>query len=327
MPNQASQHYSSGSKIRLGISTCLLGENVRFDGGHKHDQYLTGTLAQFVEWVPVCPEVEIGLGTPRESLHLAGDFQTPRLVTTKTNQDHTAAILKFAQAKIEQLKRLQLNGYILKKDSPSCGMERVRVYAEKGRPATRNGVGLFARVLMEKMPNLPIEEEGRLNDFKLRENFIVRIFCHYRWQRLREKPFRLAKLITFHAQHKFLLLAHHEKNYREMGKLVAKGKSQAPKDLLARYEALYFSALRQPAPRRKHANVLQHLAGYFKKQLDEKDKQELHATIADYQRGLLPLIVPLTLIKHYVNKFDVRYLHDQVYLNPHPKELMLLNHV
>ncbi len=318
---------SSEIKLRLGISTCLLGENVRFDGGHKRDSYLTETLGKFVEWIPVCPEVEIGLGTPRESLHLAGDAQAPRLVTTKTNQDHTVTMLKFAQAKIEQLKPLQLNGYILKKDSPSCGMERVRVYPEKGMPATRNGVGLFARVLMEKMPNLPIEEEGRLNDPKLRENFIVRLFCHQRWQLLREKPFRLADLMAFHAQHKLLLLAHHEKNYREMGKLVAEGKSQAPKDLLARYEALYFAALRQPAPRRKHANVLQHLAGYFKKQLDEKDKQELHATIADYQCGLLPLIVPLTLIKHYITKFDVQYLQDQIYLNPHPKELMLLNHV
>jgi uncharacterized protein YbgA (DUF1722 family)/uncharacterized protein YbbK (DUF523 family) len=327
MPNQHSPHGSSEIKIRLGISTCLLGENVRFDGGHKHDQYLTGTLGSFVEWVSVCPEVEIGLGTPRESLHLAGDPEAPRLVTTKTNQDHTTAMLKFAQAKIEQLKRLQLNGYILKKDSPSCGMERVRVYAEKGMPATRNGVGLFARALMEKMPNLPIEEEGRLNDPKLRENFIARLFCHQRWQLLREKPFRLADLIAFHAQHKFLLLAHHEKNYREMGKLVAEGKSHAPKKLLARYEAFYFTALRHPAPRRKHANVLQHLAGYFKKQLDEKDKKELHLTIADYQRGLLPLIVPLTLIKHYINKFDIQYLQDQVYLNPHPKELMLLNHV
>ena len=317
---------TSDEKIRLGISTCLLGENVRFDGGHKHDLYLTETLGKFIEWVPVCPEVEIGLGTPRESLHLAGDPAAPRLVTTKTHQDHTAAMLKFAQAKIEQLKRLQLNGYILKKASPSCGMERVRVYSEKGMPA-RNGVGLFARVLMERMSNLPIEEEGRLHDPKLRENFIVRVFCHYRWQRLREKPFRLTDLIAFHAQHKFLLLAHHEKNYREMGQLVAVGKSQPPQELLARYEELYFTALRHPAPKRKHTNVLQHLAGYFKKQLDEKDKQELHATINDYHQDLLPLVVPLTLIRHYVKKFDVQYLQDQVYLHPHPKELMLLNHV
>lgn len=320
----AEQH--TKDKIRLGVSTCLLGENVRFDGGHKHDSYLTGTLGPFVEWVPVCPEVEIGLGTPRESLHLAGDPAAPRLVTTKTQRDYTEAMLQFSSAKIAQLKRLRLNGYILKKDSPSCGMARVRVYSEKGMPA-RNGVGLFARALMDGIPELPIEEEGRLNDPALRENFIVRIFCHYRWQRFLEPPFRLAALITFHAQHKFLLLAHHEKNFREMGKLVAAGKSLAPKALLARYEELYFAALRHPAPKRKHTNVLQHLAGYFKKQLDEKDKKELQATIADYHRGLLPLIVPLTLLKHYITKFDVQYLQDQVYLNPHPKELMLLNHV
>ncbi len=322
----ASQNNKAESKIRLGVSTCLLGENVRFDGGHKHDQYLTGTLAQFVEWVPVCPEVEIGLGTPRESLHLAGDPAAPRLVTTKTNRDYTDAMLKFAHAKIEQLQRLKLNGYILKKDSPSCGMERVRVYSSKGMPA-RNGVGLYAHVLIEQMPHLPIEEEGRLNDSKLRENFIVRIFCHYRWQKLVGKPFRVHDLVTFHAQHKFLLMAHHEKTFREMGKLVAAAKSHKPETLLEKYAALFFDALRHLATNRKHANVLQHIAGYFKKQLDENDKKELQATIEDYRQGLLPLVVPMTLIKHYLNKFDVPYIQDQVYLHPHPKELRLLNHV
>lgn len=326
MSAQSSKSLAQPDKIRLGISTCLLGENVRFDGGHKHDQYLTGTLAQFVEWVPVCPEVEIGLGTPRESLRLVGDPEAPRFVTTKTNLDHTEAMLKFAHAKVEQLQRLKLNGYILKKDSPSCGMERVRVYSTQGMPA-RNGVGLYARVLIEQMPNLPIEEEGRLNDARLRENFIVRIFCHYRWQKFLEKPFRVHGLVTFHAQHKFLLLAHHEKNFRELGKLVAAAKSHKPQALLEKYEQLFFATLRHLATTRKHTNVLSHIAGYFKKQLDEKDKKELHTTIEDYRRGLLPLIVPMTLIKHYLNKFDVPYIQDQVYLHPHPKELMLLNHV
>jgi uncharacterized protein YbgA (DUF1722 family) len=174
---------------------------------------------------------------------------------------------------------------------------------------------------------LPIEEEGRLNDPKLRENFIVRVFCHYRWQQLVAKPFRVHDLVTFHAQHKFLLLAHHEKNFREMGKLVAAAKSHSPKALQEKYAQLFFETLRHLATHRQHANVLQHLAGYFKKQLDEKEKQELHGMIADYRQGLLPLIVPVTLIKHYLNKFEVPYIQDQVYLNPHPKELMLLNHV
>jgi uncharacterized protein YbgA (DUF1722 family)/uncharacterized protein YbbK (DUF523 family) len=317
---------TSQEKIRLGISACLLGENVRFDGGHKKDQYLTGTLAQFVEWVPVCPEVDIGLGTPRESLHLIGTPEALRMVTTKTNVDYTDTMLKYAHAKVEQLKKLHLNGYILKKDSPSCGMERVRVYAGKGM-ATRNGVGLFARVLMEQMPILPVEEEGRLNDSGLRENFIVRVFCNYRWQNLLARPFRLNALITFHAQHKFLLMAHSEKHLRELGKLVAAAKSYKPTELLEAYAHLFIAALAHPATARKHTNVLSHLAGYFKKQLDEKDKNELYATIEDYRRGLLPLIVPLTLIKHHLNKFEVPYVQDQVYLHPHPKELMLLNHV
>lgn len=313
-------------KIRLDISACLLGENVRFDGGHKKDQYLTGTLAQFVEWVPVCPEVDIGLGTPRESLHLIGNPEAPRMVTTKTNVDHTDTMLKYAHAKVEQLRKLNLNGYILKKDSPSCGMERVRVYAGKGM-ATRNGVGLFARVLMEQMPTLPVEEEGRLNDSGLRENFIVRVFCHYRWQNLLRQPFRLNNLIAFHARHKFLLMAHSEKHLRQLGKLVAAAKSYKPKELLETYANLFFAALAHPATARKHTNVLSHLAGYFKKQLEEKDKKELHAAIEDYRQGLLPLIAPLTLIRHHLNKFEVPYVQDQVYLKPHPKELMLLNHV
>lgn len=326
MPLQVSQHNIFEIKLRLGVSTCLLGENVRFDGGHKHDVYLTDILAKFVEWVPVCPEVEIGLGTPRESLHLAGDPESPRLVTTKTKIDHTDAMRKFAHTKIAQLQRLNLNGYILKKDSPSCGMERVRVYAEKGMPA-RNGVGLFAQALMEQMPTLPIEEEGRLNDAKLRENFIVRVFCHYRWQRLLEKKFSLHDLVTFHTQHKFLLLAHHENNYRALGKLVAEAKAYKPKELQEAYAQLFFAALRYPATAHKHTNVLQHIAGYFKKQLDERDKRELQDTIADYHQGFLPLIVPLILIRHYADKFDIAYIKDQVYLNPHPKELMLRNHV
>ncbi len=319
---------TTSQKIRIGISTCLLGESVRFDGGHKKDAYLTGALAAFVEWVAVCPEVEIGLGTPREPLRLVGssDISGLRLVTAKTNIDHTRRMKSYAQAKVEQLQHYDLNGYILKKDSPSCGMERVKVYHDGGAPS-KTGVGIFAAVLMEKMPHLPVEDEGRLHDPRLRAGFIVRVFSHQRWRELLQKPFRLNGLVDFHARHKLLLMAHSETHVRALGKLVAAAKKLPAKELLEKYADLFFAALRHQATTRKHTNVLMHIAGYFKAGLHANDKRELHALISDYHRGLVPLIVPVTLIKHHLHRFELPYLHDQVYLNPHPKELMLLNHV
>ena len=318
---------TTSSKIRLGVSTCLLGEHVRFDGGHKKDAYLTGTLAPFVEWVAVCPEVEIGLGTPREAIRLLAHsgVSGPRLVTMKTNVDHTNRMKSYAQAKVEQLKHYDLNGYILKKDSPSCGLARVKVYHENGAP-TKTGVGVFAAALMERMPHLPVEEEGRLHDPRLRANFIVRVFSHYRWQELSKKPFRLRDLLAFHARHKLLLMAHSEVHLRALGKLLAAGKKYKPRELLGKYADLFFTALRNHATMRKHTNVLMHIAGYFKNELAASGKQELHALITEYRKGLVPLIVPVTLIKHYLRQLELPYLRDQIYLNPHPKELMLLNH-
>lgn len=313
------------NKIRLGVSTCLLGEHVRFDGGHKEDHYLTETLAPFVEWIPVCPEVEIGLGTPREAIRLVGTTNAPRLVAPKAGIDLTEKMQSYARAKIAELRRMNLDGYILKKDSPSCGMERVRIYHAGGSPS-RTGVGLFARVLMEEMPELPVEEEGRLHDAALRANFVVRLFAHQRWRELLANDFGLAALVSFHAQHKFLLMAHSEKHLRALGKLVAAGKTRPLAKLAEEYGSLLFAALREPATKRAHTNVLQHLAGFFKKQLERNDKAELQNVIADFRKGLVPLIVPLTLLKHYINKFELTYLLEQVYLHPHPKELMLLNH-
>lgn len=316
----------NSAKIRLGISSCLLGENVRFDGGHKKDQYLVKTLGQFFEWVPVCPEMEIGLGAPRDSMRLIGRAEAARLVASKSDHDYTDMMLSYARAKVAQLEHLALNGYVLKKGSPTCGMARVKVYDENGIPAP-TGVGLFARVLLEGMTHLPVEEEGRLSDARLRENFIVRVFCHFRWQQLAQSPLHTGDLVRHHTQHKYLLMAHSVKALNALGRLVAEAKALAPNELKARYADLFFTALRRPASRQKHTNVLQHLAGYFKKHLVERDKSELHATITDYHAGLLPLIVPMTLIRHYVHKFNITYLQGQVYLNPHPKELMLMNHV
>ncbi len=313
--------------IRIGISSCLLGQEVRFDGGHKEDRFITRTLSRYFEYVPVCPELEVGMGVPRESLRLVGDPDAPRLVTVRTKADHTSSMLKFATARVRALEAHDLDGYIFKKDSPSCGIERVRVYSEETGMAVRQGIGIFARIFIERFPLVPVEEEGRLSDPVLRENFIERVFCHWRWRHLLAAGFRRGRLVAFHTAHKLLVLAHSPKHYQMMGRLVAEAKDHRPAELAARYGELLAAGLKVKATARKHANVLHHVAGYFKRDLSSDDKAELLAVIDDYRTGLVPLVVPLTLIQHYVRKFEVAYLRDQVYLNPHPKELMLRNHV
>jgi uncharacterized protein YbgA (DUF1722 family)/uncharacterized protein YbbK (DUF523 family) len=312
--------------LRVGISRCLLGEEVRFDGGHRRDTFLTDVLGRYVEWVPVCPEVEAGLGTPREAMRLVGDPQDPRLVTIKSGTDHTGALETMTKNRIEELTELDLSGYVFKKGSPSCGIERVRIYNEHGMPR-RNGVGLFARAFIEQFPLIPVEEEGRLCDPTLRENFIERVFCYRRWQDLVQNGVTRQALVQFHTIHKYLLLAHSPQQNEVLGRLVGQARQHRPKELAHRYGELFMKALAVKATVRKHVNVLQHILGYFKERLGAREKAELLGVIGDYHHGLTPLIVPLTLIKHYVQIFDVSYILDQVYLNPHPKELMLRNHV
>lgn len=313
-------------KIRLGISTCLLGEKVRFDGGHKLDRYLKETLGQYVEYVPVCPEVECGFGVPRESLRLVGDPEKPRLITTRTNRDHTGRMTSWAQKRVEELKKEDLCGYIFKSGSPSSGMERVKVYDENGVPA-KVGVGIFARVFMDHFPLLPTEEEGRLQDPGLRENFIERIFALKRWRETLKEKLSLEALIAFHTRNKLLLLAHSPRHHRQMGKLVAAGKSLSLKELYARYQTIFLEALGLKTTNKKHANVLLHMLGYFKGQLSAAEKREMLDLIEQYRLEALPLVVPMTLMNHYVRKYDQAYLQEQTYLQPHPAELHLRNHV
>ncbi|MCI0428482.1 MAG: DUF523 and DUF1722 domain-containing protein [Nitrospiraceae bacterium] len=312
--------------LRLGISRCLLGEEIRFDGGHKRDNFLTKVLGRYVEWVPICPEVEAGLGTPREAMLLVGDPQDPRLVTIKSGTDHTRALETMTTNRIEGLKNLDLSGYVFKKGSPSCGIERVRIYNEH-RKLSRNGVGLFARAFIEQFPLIPVEEEGRLYEPTLRENFIERIFCYRRWQDLVQSGVTRQTLVQFHTIHKYLLLAHHPQQCEVLGRLIGQAHEYRPKELARRYGELFMKTLAVKATVRKHVNVLQHILGYFKERLRAHEKAELLAVIGDYHHGLTPLIVPLILIKHYVQIFDVSDIRDQVYLNLHPKELMLRNHV
>ena len=310
-------------KITLGISTCLLGEKVRYDGGHKWDHYLTDTLGQYVEYIPVCPEVECGFGIPREPFRLVGGAQNPRLVTLRTNQDQTERMLQWAKRKIMELKRETLCGFIFKSGSPSSGMERVKVYGPNGIP-TKSGVGIFARVFMEHFPLLPVEDEGRLIDPRLRENFVERIFTLQRWSGAGEG---MRNLIVFHTQHKLLILSHSPKHYQMMGRLVAWAKEISWKDLYKEYERLLLEAMSLKTTAKKNSNVLEHVMGYFKGQLSADEKKELREIIDLYRQGTVPLIVPITLLNHYVRKYDQPYLKDQYYLHPHPVELQLRNHV
>jgi uncharacterized protein YbgA (DUF1722 family)/uncharacterized protein YbbK (DUF523 family) len=312
--------------IRIGISSCLLGEPVRFDGGHKRDPFLTETFGAFVEWVPVCPEVECGFGTPRESMRLVHVDNGVRLLTVRTAVDLTDRMVEYARRRVAALDAEDLSGYVLKKDSPSCGMDRVKIYSTRGVPE-RSGRGIFAARLVERFPSLPVEEEGRLSDARLRENFIERVFAYWRLRRLFIGRWNLGGLVAFHTAHKLILMAHSPEAYRQLGRLVARVRGVGRADLKRRYTEMFMSALTVIATPRRHTNVLQHMAGYFKKCLDASSKAELGTAIDDYRRGLVPLVVPMTLLRHYVRVHRVSYLAGQLYLAPHPKELMLRNHV
>jgi len=312
--------------IRIGISACLLGREVRYDGGHKRDAFLVETFGPYVEWVPVCPEVEIGLGIPRPTLRLERRGADVHLIMPKTGDDYTDTMRDYADKRVAALAHDDLCGYILKKDSPSCGMERVKLYGTNTIPS-KSGRGLFAEALMQRFPNLPVEEEGRLNDPPLRENFVERVFAYRRVRSLFGRRWTLGDLVAFHTAHKLQLMAHSPKTYERLGRFVAIAKNVARGEVRARYESLFMQGLTLLATPARHTNVLQHMAGYFKKLLDDESKRELQSVIDDYRRGLVPLVVPVTLVRHYVRRFDVAYLEGQVYLEPHPKELMLRNHV
>ena len=313
--------------IRLGISRCLLGEEVRYDGGHKLDRFLVNTLGRYVEWVPVCPEIEIGLPIPRESLRLVGDPEAPRLVTIKSGEDYTARMQAWARERLEQLAEIGLHGFVFKSRSPSSGLYRVKVYTEEGMPSNV-GTGIFPQEVMTRFPLLPLEEEGRLHDMHRRENFIDRVFAHLRWTDLLKENPTPGGLVRFHTAHKLTLMAHSPAHYQEMGRLVAQAGRLPWEELEAEYARALMEGLSVMSSPGKHTNVLQHVMGFLKRDLTAKDKTELLDLIVDYRNGLVPLIVPLTLLKHHLSRYEVPdWLHQQVYLHPYPKELLLRNHV
>ena len=313
--------------INVGVSTCLLGENVRYDGGHKRDPFVTDLLGYFFRFVPVCPEVELGMGVPREAVQLEGDTQRPRMVGRQTGHNWTARMLRFCLTRAGQLAQHDLSGYIFKAKSPSCGIQRVKVFKKPGHPADYKGIGLFANIIMQRYPLLPVEDEGRLHDIRIRENFITRVFAYHRFRNAFAGKYARRDAVAFHTVQKFLILAHSTKHYTELGRLVAKIKQYPPSEFRDRYCVLFMEALGFKTTVKKNVNVLHHIIGFFKKHLDSGEKQYLLNVIDDYHNELVPLIVPITLVKQYVNKFNIDYLADQVYLNPHPKELMVRNHV
>jgi uncharacterized protein YbgA (DUF1722 family)/uncharacterized protein YbbK (DUF523 family) len=309
--------------IQIGISACVIGEKVRYDGGHKNSAFCSDILRNFVSYVPVCPELAIGMGTPRPAIRLmqsrAGEI---RLVNNKDSSiDFTDKMLAFTEAKLPSLQ--QLSGYIVCAKSPSCGMERVRLVNEKGELQGKIATGLFTRQLMQKYPWLPIEEDGRLLDAELRENFITRVYAIHAWQQQMKDGFSIGKLVSFHSQFKFLIMAHHPTAYRELGRLVANAKLFAPDELAERYLLDFSRALKQLATRKQQANVLMHLQGFFKQMLSPDAKQELLQLIHQYRVGHAPLLAPLTLLKHHLRQHPQAYVSAQRYLQPFPAELGL----
>jgi uncharacterized protein YbgA (DUF1722 family)/uncharacterized protein YbbK (DUF523 family) len=312
-------------QIKLGVSACLLGQEVRYNGGHSRDPFITDALSQYVEFFPVCPEVECGLPIPRESMRLVGDPESPRLETSNSKQDHTDRMLGWCSQKVRELEKLDLYGFIFKKGSPSSGMERVKVYTDQGMPSNR-GIGMFAHAFMEHFPLLPVEEDGRLHDPNLRENFIEAIFVLKRWRESLSPKQTRRGFVEFHTKHKLLLMAHGPNHMRLMGKLVAGMKDHTVHDFRFQYEKLLIEALKLKSTRRKHIDALMHCMGFLKKFLSSDEKRELLEIVEQYRQGHVPLIVPVTLLNHYVRKYDPAYLREQYYLKPHPIDLQLRNH-
>jgi uncharacterized protein YbgA (DUF1722 family)/uncharacterized protein YbbK (DUF523 family) len=317
---------NAGKNMKVGISSCLLGNEVRYDGQHKLDRFLRDELGKYVEWYPLCPEVECGLPIPRESMRLVGDDpESPRLLTVRTKRDITPQMEKYTFKRLEKLDKEDLRGFIFKSKSPTSGMRGVKIYTEAGIPS-RSGSGIFAREFMKRFPNLPVEDEGRLHDAGIRENFIETLFTYDRWRSFIEKDGSAAGFVAFHSRHKYLMMAHSPAGLREAGKIVADAGKKNLKEKFCMYEELLVRTMRLHATVKKQVNVLQHIMGYFKDQLSADEKQELLEVINRYAKNHIPLIVPVTLLNHYVRKYDEPYLQTQWYLHPHPDELKLRNH-
>ena len=315
----------ASKKIRIGVSKCLLGEKVRFDGGHARNSFVMTELSRWFELVPVCPEVEIGLGTPRPTIRLAIINDNQELLMPSTGQILTEKMEAYASDKIRKLKTSGLDGFILKKNSPSCGKERLSIYRD-GKKVSRQGVGIFAQALMDHWPSLPLEEDGRLNDAGLREHFIERVYGNFRWRKMVERGQTMGNLVEFHTRHKMLLLSHCVESYRALGRIVANKSNKRVEEVFETYEEGFHQCLSQRPSAKKHANVLEHTLGYFSQLLSPVEKTDLMESIRDFKSGLVPLVVPVSLFNFNIQRYQVPYLKGQLYFSPHPKELALRNY-
>ena len=315
------------NKIKIGVSSCLIGEKVRWNGDHKQNHFVREVLEKYFDYVSICPEMEIGMGVPRETVALYGNPKKLSMISKKSQTDWTKPMESYIKNRIPSLKDADLCGYIFKSKSPSCGLGGVPVYANFGSQKVQHVAGMFAKAFINKFPLIPTEDEGRLNDSKIRENFIVRVFSFSRLQNFFKKRFLIGDLVHFHTRHKFLLLAHSRKHYDLLGQLVAKSKSLSEEAIKERYGEVFMKALFYKSTPKKNTDVLLHMMGFLKKILSKGEKEDILNTIEDYRKELIPLIVPVTLIRHQANKHNIAYLKNQFYLNPHPKELMLRNRV
>ncbi|TWI54908.1 uncharacterized protein YbgA (DUF1722 family) [Pseudomonas duriflava] len=318
------RQFATLTRPKLGISACLLGEPVRYNGGHKESRLCSRTLSEHFDFVPVCPEMAIGLGTPREPIRLVGSPERPRAVgSVDSSLDVTEALQAYGARMAHELN--DLSGFILMQKSPSCGMERVKVYSENGMPSQPEGVGLFARAFCEQRPELPVEEAGRLNDPILRENFVTRVFAYAQWQELLQQGLTYKAILGFHSRYKYQLMAHHPEQFKELGRLLGNIGSHDPNELGRKYFKGVMVALKRCATRGNHCNVLYHLFGYLRKSLSAADKQEMQHLIEQYHKGIVPLVVPLTLLKHHFRRHPDHYVAEQSYMQPHPEDLSLRN--
>lgn len=313
------------TSVKVGVSSCLLGMKVRYDGGHKRDRYITDVLGKYVEFVPVCPELEIGMGTPREAVNLMGTPEAPGMIGEKTGADRTKRMNNYSDRRVRKCDIKQLSGCILKKDSPSCGMKRVRLFANNGS-LSRKGVGLFAKKLMERYPLLPVEEEDRLHNIRIRENFIERVFAYHNLQKLFIERFSRRKAAKFHAANKCLIRAHSPRHYKLMEQLMADSRRYPLAEIRDLFGAMFMEALKVKTTARKNVAILRHIYNLTRDRLNADEERYILDKIEGYRKGYLPLIVPITLLRHYVGKFKIEHLAQQTYLNPHPGELILRNH-
>lgn len=310
--------------IPIGISACLLGENVRFDGGHKRMAFAVNDLAPWVRFEAICPEMAIGLPTPRPALRLVkiNEGEIALRFSNQTEGDLTAAMQDFSSRRVSGLEHLC--GYIVCAKSPSCGLERVRVYDADSKNNRKSGTGIFTTELQRQFPWLPVEEDGRLCDPAIRENFVERVYTLHDLNLVRKGGLTRGKLIAFHSRYKLLLLAHSQPEYRELGRFVASIESWASlDDFFVEYRLRLMALLAHHATRRNHTNVLMHVQGYFRRQLNARQRQELSDLIARYRQGTQPLLAPVTLLKHYMAEYPDRYLEQQRYFEPYPEALRL----